>query len=77
MNEAIQKLIGTANGHETVFISEVRVLANALEVAVDALEFMANGCLVPPDGGEPRIEDYYTCASEALQKIKAIAEGKA
>jgi chromosome segregation ATPase len=32
----------------------------------ETLKFIASGCLVPPDGGEPRFEDAIDAAREAL-----------
>lgn len=33
----------------------------------EALEWIADGCLVPPDGGSPRLEDAVDAAREALK----------
>ena len=41
-----------------------------LKLAVEALEFIANGCLVEPDGGSPGEYDAIDSAREALAKIK-------
>jgi hypothetical protein len=42
-----------------VWITEIERLKGALA-------FIANGCLVPPDGGSPKLEDAVTAAKEAL-----------
>lgn len=40
--------------------------APVLEKVRELLEFSANGCLVPPDGGSPTIQDHIDTAKEAL-----------
>lgn len=35
----------------------------------EALDFIASGCLVPPDGGTPNFDDAIKCASEALKGV--------
>jgi hypothetical protein len=44
--------------------------SEALAIAVEALEFISDGCLVPPDGGSPRLTDAIQTACEALAKIR-------
>lgn len=41
----------------------------------EALEFIKNGCLVPPDGGSPSIDDYMKAAHRALTPPKESEAG--
>ena len=40
------------------------------------LEFMKNGCLVPPDGGAPEISDYIHTATETLEILDRALKGE-
>jgi len=66
--ESLSKKLAEAN--EMLTSSGIDELQNKLKVAEEALEFMKQGCLVPPDGGSPDIPDYINCATEALKKIE-------
>lgn len=41
-----------------------------VQVLVDTLQFIANGCLVPPDGGSPDIGDAIEAAEKTLLEVK-------
>ena len=49
----------------------VASLQKQLAIAVEALDWIGGGCLVPPDGGTPYLEDAVDSAREALEKIQA------
>lgn len=38
----------------------------------ELLQFSANGCLVPPDGGSPTIQDHIDTAKEALRILDEV-----
>lgn len=62
-------IVTSANSAET--------LAKAVKVLVDRLQFISQGCLVPPDGGSPKHpEDDIWSAREALAQAEALVEGK-
>lgn len=45
-------------------------LINAIEVLTQALEFIETGCLVPPEGGDPKHpDDEVAAACEALVEV--------
>lgn len=66
--ESLSKKLAEAN--EMLTSSGIDELQNKLKVAEEALEFMKQGCLVPPDGVSPDIPDYINCSTEALKKIE-------
>lgn len=58
------------NSSMVVSPREVLDLIEKLQAAEAALFFISTGCLVPPDGGDPRFEDAITEAKEALRTIR-------
>lgn len=52
------------------FAEAIHALIAEIERLRGVLEFIANGCLVPPDGGSPRFEDAIEAARQALQQDK-------
>lgn len=49
---------------------EVHVIEkSAFDKVVEALKFIANGCLVPPDGGSPCIDDAIKEARQILKEL--------
>ncbi len=54
------------------FISYQSELIRVIELAEEKLAFIADGCLVPPDGGSPDICDYMKAANEALSEIRKL-----
>lgn len=61
-----------------LFLQEgkIKELECKLEIAVDALEFMKQGCLTYPDGGSPDIPDYINCSIKALKEINQLTDTK-
>lgn len=52
----------------SVFRSETERLKEENAKLRKALEFIAGRCLVPPDGGSPKLEDAVEAAKAALKK---------
>ena len=52
--------------------TDIPRLTKALRLAVEELEFIKSGCLVPPDGGQPKLEDAIKTASDALAEIEKV-----
>lgn len=52
-------------GHGTKYVR-----ADLVQQLVDALKFIENGCLVPPDGGSPDLQDARNAARKALEGMK-------
>ena len=48
-------------------------LIKIIEVMKEALIHSENGCLVPPDGGSPDVDDHIKNAKQALQQAEQIA----
>jgi hypothetical protein len=61
---------------ENSFIAGANSIATMLLKLAEALEFIAGGCLVPPDGGSPCLDDAIIAASDELAKFdKFLEEG--
>ncbi len=59
--------------------AENQRLAGLVELCAEmaeALEFIASGCLVPPDGGSPKPEDASDTAKDVLAKARELVERK-
>ena len=69
--------------HDATFISTfdpptVARLLETVRIQAEALEFSKSGCLVPPDGGSPDVQDHINNASEALARVEKLwASGEA
>lgn len=46
----------------------------ALNEIEEELKFIANGCLVPPDGGSPTLDDAVRAAKQALTQLAALRD---
>lgn len=55
-------------------LDRIDELERVMGVMAEKLRFIQNGCLVPPDGGSPRIEDYMQSATESLQEHAKLME---
>lgn len=60
--------------HEAKHREEMERLQAACTRYREALEWIAGGCLVPPDGGSPRLDDAIDVAAEALSDTSAGTE---
>lgn len=52
---------------------DIPLLLALVENYREALEFSKSGCLVPPDGGQPTIQDHIDNAAQALKKGEEMA----
>jgi hypothetical protein len=62
--EVIALQIEVANLHD-----DIEALRAKLECAREVFDFIAGGCLVPPDGGQPSLGDAIGAAGKALREI--------
>jgi hypothetical protein len=53
-------------------VENIPRLTKALRLAVVELDFIKTGCLVPPDGGQPKLEDAVKAADEIIAEIEKV-----
>jgi hypothetical protein len=70
ISEGDIELVENASADLRKLLARVKELESNLAVAVEALEVISSGCLVPPDGGSPSLDDAITEARAALAKIR-------
>jgi hypothetical protein len=53
-------------------MAKIKTLSEQNEKLREGLEFIASGCLVPPDGGTPNFEDAIEAARNTLKETEGL-----
>ena len=67
ITESDEKFIALAPAMAEALLEQHR----QLQIAREALKHSAAGCLVPPDGGAPNVDDHINNAKQALSEMES------